>query len=139
MIANMPLFSGINAASIIEFLPNIATRTFERGVQIVHHGARAGMLFLVIDGEVEIEQQRHRHRLGPGEAFGGVVGPQRDLSARTLTRVKVLQIDEHDLLHLSRDIPEFADRLAGLAPGKRRRQKAQETITRLMRTRTRIR
>lgn len=138
MIANMPLFSGINAASIIEFLPNIATRTFERGVQIVHHGARAGMLFLVIDGEVEIEQQRHRHRLGPGEAFGGVVGPQRDLSARTLTRVKVLQIDEHDLLQLCRDIPEFADRLAGLAPGKRRRQKAQVMITRLMRTRTRI-
>ena len=138
MIANMPLFSGINAASIIEFLPNIATRTFERGVQIVHHGARAGMLFLVIDGEVEIEQQRHRHRLGPGEAFGGVVGPQRDLSARTLTRVKVLQIDEHDLLQLCRDIPEFADRLAGLAPGKRRRQKAQAMITRLMRTRTRI-
>lgn len=138
MLARTPLFAGMDAAAMLDILPNIATRSFERSMQIVHRGARAGSLYLVIDGEVEIEQHRHRHRLGPGEAFGGVMGPQRDLSARSLTRVKVLQIDEHDLLQLCRVLPGFVDRLAALAPGRRRQQRAQQVLHKLTQVRTRV-
>lgn len=133
MLARTPLFAGMDAAAMLDILPNIATRTFERNVQIVHRGARAGSLFLVVEGEVEIEQHRHRHRLGPGEAFGGVMGPQRDLSARSLSRVKLLQIEEHDLLQICRVLPGFVDRLATLAPGRRRQQQAAQMLQKLTR------
>jgi voltage-gated potassium channel len=134
MLARMPLFAGLEAALIIDMLPSIGTRTFERGVQIVHRGARAGTLYLLVDGEVEIEQGHHRHRLGAGEAFGGVVGPQRDLSARALNRIKALVIEEQDVIQLCRTFPMLIDRLASLAPGARRQHQAQEMLHRLTQT-----
>jgi voltage-gated potassium channel len=131
MIANMPLFAGMDAAAIFEILPSLATRHFERGAQIVHHGARAGTLYMVVDGEVEIEQGKHRHRLGPREAFGGVMGPQRDLSARATTRVKLMMIEEQDLLQLCRSLPQFVDRIAALEPDRRRQLRAHEVLNKL--------
>jgi voltage-gated potassium channel len=131
MLTRMPLFAGLEASAVFQVLPMIATRSFDRNAQIVHRGARAGTLYLLIEGEVEIEQARNRHRLGAGEAFGGVMGHQRDLSARALTRTKVLVIEEHDVVELCKALPAFADRLAALAPGDRRRQQAQEIINRL--------
>jgi len=133
MLARMPLFSGLPALAMFEMLPMIATRSFDRNTQIVHRGARAGTLYLVIEGESEVEQARQRIRIGVGEAFGGVMSQQRDLSVRALTRVKVLVIEEHDVLLLCKNFPEFADRLAGLARGERRRQHAQDVINKLTR------
>ena len=132
-LARMRLFAGLEASSIFDALPMVATRSFDRNAQIVHRGARAGALYFVIEGEVEVEHGRHRirNRLGIGDAFGGVMGQQRDLSAHALTRVRALVIEEHDVLTLCKNIPEFAHRLAELAPGERRRQQAHEKIDRL--------
>jgi voltage-gated potassium channel len=130
MLARMPLFEGMETSSILEMLPTVVTRTFERGAQIVQWGTRAGMLFLVVDGEIEVEQAKRRRQIGPGEAFGGVVGPQRDLSARALTRVKVMLIEPRNVMELCRTLPDFAGRLVALAPNKPRRQQAEEMIKR---------
>jgi voltage-gated potassium channel len=133
MLTRMPLFSGLDASSMFEVLPVIATRSFDRRAQIVHRGARTGTLYILVEGEVEVEQSRKTFRIGAGEAFGGVLGPQRDLSVCALTRVRALVIEEHDVLQLCKRIPEFADRLAGLAHGERRRQQAQDLINKLTR------
>jgi voltage-gated potassium channel len=130
MLARMPLFEGMETASILEMLPMVVTRTFESGAQIVQWGTRAGALFLVVDGEIEVEQARRRRHVGSGDAFGGVVGPQRDLSARALTRVKVMLIEPRDVMELCRRLPDFAERLVGLAPDKRRRQQVVDIIKR---------
>lgn len=130
MLARMRLFDGMEMPSILAILPSIVTRTFERGTQIVQWGTRADALFLVVDGEVEVEQARRRRHIGPSHAFGGVVGPQRDLSARALTRVKLMFIEARDVMELCRTLPDFAERLLTLAPNKLRRQQAEEMMKR---------
>lgn len=133
MLARMPLFDGLEISSILEVLPTVVTRTFERGTQIVHWGAQAGTLYLIVDGEIEVEQARRRRQIGPGEAFGGVIGPQRDLSARALSRVRLMLIETRDVTELCRKLPDFAERIVALAPDERRRQQAEEMVRRRFR------
>lgn len=135
MLAHMPLFDGMEIASILEGLPTVVTRTYERGTQILHWGAPAGTLYLVVESEIEVVLARRRRQVGPGEAFGGVIGPQRDLSARTLTRVRLMLVETRDVMELSRKLPDFAERLINLASDERRRQLAEEMIKRRFRPR----
>src|SRR6185312_15428463 len=101
MVARMPLFRGIEAAVIIDLLPAISRRTFDRNTYIVHHGEGTGSLHLITDGRVEIEGPRERAMLGPGGAFGGDPG-NLDLSVRALTRVKVLVVEAREIESLRR-------------------------------------
>jgi voltage-gated potassium channel len=129
MLSRIRLFAGMEMAVLLEMLPSVVTRTFERGMQILHWGGSAGMLFCVIDGEVEVEQARRRRVIGPGAAFGGVIGQQRNLGARAVTRVKLLLIEERDVFQLCRSLPGFAERLVTLAPQQRRKE-TEELIRR---------
>jgi voltage-gated potassium channel len=130
MLSRIKLFAGMEVSMLLSMLPNVATRTFERDVQIIHWGGRAAMLYCVVDGEVEIDQARRRRRAGPGDAFGGVIGPYRDLSARAATRVKVMLIEEREVYQLCRSLPDFAERLVTVVPGERRRKETEHLIRR---------
>jgi len=109
MVARMPLFEGLDASAIIEFLPLISTRTFGPDNYVLYRGQPAGALYLITEGRVMIEQGRRGHILGPGRGFGAV--PQAQFGVRVLNRVKLLVIEEHDIKSLSRVHPQVAQRL----------------------------
>jgi voltage-gated potassium channel len=121
MVARMPLFRGMEAAAVIDLLPAISRRTFDRNTRIIHHGEGTGSLHLITDGRVEIEGPIERTTLGPGGAFGG--DPDNlELTARAVTRVKVLVIEAREIQSLRRVFPFLTKRIVKLNRGSTRRR-----------------
>jgi voltage-gated potassium channel len=113
MVARMPLFRGIEAATLIELLPAISRRTFDRSTRIIHHGDATGSLHLITDGRVEIDGGDGPFELGPGGAFGGDLD-NRELSVRALTRVKVLVVEAREIQSLTKAFPRLTNRIVKL-------------------------
>jgi voltage-gated potassium channel len=124
MVARMPVFRGMEAAAVIDLLPAISRRTFDRNTRIIHQGDGTGSLHLITDGRVEVEGPQARSTLGPGGAFGGDAD-NRELAVRALTRVKVLVIEAREIQSLSQKFPQLTRRIVKLNRMERERKKAR--------------
>ncbi|HET7714900.1 MAG TPA: cyclic nucleotide-gated ion channel [Bauldia sp.] len=111
LIARMPLFAGLPADVLSELLGVVKAMTVESGTPIIAAGSNDDGLYIVAAGNVELDDQGTRRRLGTGSVFG--TGPVYDapgsrLPALSLTRVKLLMIERNDLLDLVARYPELA-------------------------------
>jgi voltage-gated potassium channel len=120
MVARMPLFRGIEAAVIIDLLPAISRRSFDRNMRIVHHGDGTGSLHLITDGRVEVQGTAGPFELGPGGAFGGDLN-NHELGVRAVTRVKVLVVEAREIASLVKAFPRLANRIVKLNRVPRKR------------------
>jgi voltage-gated potassium channel len=125
MVARMPLFRGMEAAVIIDLLPAISRRSFDRNADIIYPGEASGALHLITEGRVEVANTGGQHIIGPGGAFGGD-GHNLELAARTVTRVKVLVIEAREIVTLCKAFPQLTNRIVRLnrVPSRRRRSRA---------------
>lgn len=107
LIARMPIFAGIDASTIINLLPSVGTQTYGPGEYIVRRGENVTSLYLIAEGKVDVELGRNRHRLGPGDAFGGRPALARR-SVRTETVVKLLVLAPLEVSWLLETFPRIA-------------------------------
>ncbi len=113
LVARMPIFAGVDAGVIINLLPAIATRSFDRGEYILRRGEVATSLYLISEGEVEAVIGRQHRRLKPGDAFGGSPQTSRR-TIRAATQVKLLVLEPREVELLSATFPQVAKRISDL-------------------------
>ncbi|HRK24682.1 MAG TPA: cyclic nucleotide-gated ion channel [Beijerinckiaceae bacterium] len=121
MVARVPLFQGLNAASIAEIMQFLRSQTVQPGQVIVRRGEVAHSMYFIAAGEVEIDLPRHTVNLGIGEFFGEIAllgDVKRTATARAIARSNLLVLDKADLQALMERNPDLAERIMKEAHGQ---------------------
>jgi voltage-gated potassium channel len=118
MVARVPLFAGLDANELSEIIRYLRSQSCERGEVIVRRGEPAESMYLIAEGEVEIELPDRRVVLGPGHFFGEIAAlrkSERSATARAREHAKLLVLDAADLHHLMDRSPRMAARIREVA------------------------
>lgn len=114
MVARVPLFAGLTASEIDSVMRLLSSQTFAPGDYIVRRGEEATSMFFIASGEVEIELESQRERLGPGHFFGEVAvlrRARRSANVTALKRSNLLVLDADDLHALMQRDERIAQRI----------------------------
>jgi voltage-gated potassium channel len=115
MVARVPLFAGLSASEIDSVMRLLSSQTFQAGECIVRRGEEATSMFFIASGEVEIEMESQRERLGSGHFFGEVAVLRRARRSANVTATKrsnLLVLDATDLHALMQRDQRIAQRIA---------------------------
>jgi voltage-gated potassium channel len=118
LVARVPLFAELNAAEISDIMGLLRALQVEAGAVITRRGEPARSMYLIAAGEVEIDLNNERARLGSGHFFGEVAVLRRTRRSATVTAVtntSLLVLDAHDLHALMERDPRIADRIRKVA------------------------
>lgn len=118
MVSGVPLFSGLDAASVAEVMRSLTSATYEPGAVICRAGQPARAVFVIAEGEAEADAGGERRMLRAGQCFGEAAvlqGLPMDVTVRAASRVKVLALDADELHHLSATRPAMGLVIATLA------------------------
>lgn len=115
-LANVPLFAGLDAASLSHIADLLTARIFAPGQRIIERGATATCMFFVISGKVELRRGDNLRTVGAGEFFGEIAilrdSPVfRDATAAGQCRLMILA--KQDFFHLLGEHPEISQALLG--------------------------
>jgi voltage-gated potassium channel len=86
----------------------------EASAIITRRGEPAHSMYFVAAGEVEIELEDKRIRLGAGQFFGEIAAlrrARRSATTTAVTRASLLVLDAHDLHALMKREPRVAERI----------------------------
>ncbi len=120
ILGTVPMFSGLDAASIDNLLAFTFRRTFQPGEVIVEEGRTGNGLYVILSGRVEVVKglggaKPHRAAvLGQGEPFGemALLGDwKRSASIRALEESECLGMDRWVFLAHLQGEPQLAIRL----------------------------
>ncbi len=118
MVARVPIFADLDAASLAEVMQHLSSRTARRNEVIIHRGERAAALYLIVRGDVEVERRdAPAVRLGQGEVFGEIAllqGGSRRSTVRARRDTELLVLLAHDLERLMDRIPELRRRIGDI-------------------------
>jgi voltage-gated potassium channel len=118
MVARVPLFAGLSATDIGSIMRLLSSQTVDAGECIVRRGEEASSMFFIASGEVEIELEAERERLGPGHFFGEVAVLRRARRSANVTAVKrsnLLVLAADDLHALMQRDERIAERIRQVA------------------------
>ena len=118
MVARVPLFSDLGAASIAAIMRYLRSQTAEAGETLVRRGDSAHSMYFIAAGEVEVEFERERMVLGPGHFFGEIAvieDAERVATVRAATQVRLLVLDASDLKLVMDADPDIAKRIRAMA------------------------
>ena len=118
MVARVPLFSTLDAASIAEVMKIMRTRMLAPGTVLAARGDDAEGMYFIADGELRVELPRGQLKLGAGEFFGEVALLKRVRRIGTvtaLTRCHVMIIDASDFESLMRRDPGLREQITAIA------------------------
>jgi CRP-like cAMP-binding protein len=88
--------------------------SFGPGEAIFEAGDRADAIFVVLEGEAQVDVGGRFHRLGPGDVFGemALIAPDRRLATvRAVDLVRALKVDGDAFRSLAHEHPELEDTL----------------------------
>jgi len=111
MVARVPLFAGLSAEEIADIMRLLRARTVEAGDVIAHRGEPAHSMYLISEGEVEIELPERRVRLTDGTFFGEVALLRHTHRSGTVTatrKTRLLVLDAQDFHALIARMPALA-------------------------------
>ena len=86
--------------------------SFEPGEAIFEAGDRADAIFVVLEGEAQVDVGGRFHRLGPGDVFGemAVIAPDKRMATvRAADAVRAVRVDGDAFRALAHDHPELED------------------------------
>jgi voltage-gated potassium channel len=118
MVARVPLFATLDAASIAEVMKIMRTRMLLPGTVLAARGDEAEGMYFIADGELRIDLPRRQVKLGAGEFFGEVALLKRVRRVGTvtaLTRCHVMIIDAADFESLIRRDENLRDQITAIA------------------------
>ena len=118
MVARVPLFSTLNAASIAEVMKIMRTRMLTPGTVLAARGDEAEGMYFIADGELRIDLPRRQLQLGAGEFFGEVAllkKVRRIGNVTALTRCHVMIIDAADFESLIRRDENLREQILAIA------------------------
>jgi voltage-gated potassium channel len=118
MVARVPLFSGLDAASVAEIMRRLKSRTAEPNEIICREGVPSQALFLIASGEIDLELPDGHVVLGEGHFFGETAvirGVERPGTVKALRAARLLVLDAHDLEAIMDDHPEIAGKVRTVA------------------------
>lgn len=105
MVARVPIFATLDAASIAEVMKIMRTRMLMPGTVLAARGDDAEGMYFIADGELRVDLPRRQLTLGAGEFFGEIALLKRVRRVGTvtaLTRCHVMIIDAADFESLIR-------------------------------------
>jgi voltage-gated potassium channel len=118
MVARVPLFSRLDAASVAEVMKLLQSHTHEDGALICRRGEPARSMYFVAEGEVVVDLPTDRVTLVAGQFFGEIAVLQRahrTATVRARGRVRLLALDANDLHHLMGLHPSIAEVINAVA------------------------
>ena len=115
MVSRLAPFTDLDAKALGALMPVLHSRSFDRGHLVVRKGEKTGHLYVVIEGQVDVEHAEGVERLGPGGVFGVAAGAAMEhMVVRAVTKAKVLVIEENELHTLMARHPVVVARLSGM-------------------------
>jgi len=125
MVAQVPLFAELNAASISKVMANLRAQSFPAGAVIIREDEQINAMYFLAAGEVLIEYPAHEHKVEAGEFFGedGILAGRQSTikSVRAIANCDVMILDRHDFMHLISDNKEFASQIRRVEQARRRK------------------
>jgi voltage-gated potassium channel len=121
MVARVPLFSRLDAASIADLVGILRARTVPAGASIIRKGERGDAMYLIASGAVEVDSSGGKVRLEEGEFFGELAllsREPRSATVRALRATDLLVLDANDFLRLVDRLPEIGARVRAVASGR---------------------
>lgn len=110
LVVRMPLFAGLATSQVFDLLPALSTRVYEPGEYIFRNGERIDTIYVVADGQLEVQIGRQRRLLQPGDSFGGQIHSTRK-AVRATTRVRLLMLNTLEAKWLMASQPEIGSRI----------------------------
>ena len=117
MVAEIPLFHGLQPGQMEEIVTSMADQTFERGQPVLSEGEAAEGFFVLVQGRVKIfklspdGKEQILHIFGPGESFGEVpmfAGGHFPANAETIEKSRIFFFPRAAFLDLIQKDPSLA-------------------------------
>ena len=112
MLARIPLFSNLDADTLLRMAPLIHARVVPAETIILRRGSLPDCLFFIASGDVEVEWEPEPVRLTEGDYFGARAlatrGPQA-ASVRSITDCRLMTLDADDFYDLLSHEPSFRE------------------------------
>lgn len=122
MVATVPLFAELKAASIAKVITQLRSRSYPAGAVILHPEDEIHSMYFVVDGEVELQVATGSIVLKAGEFFGEGALLDREMryvrSAKALTTCDLMLLDRHDFTHLVRENDELREQIKQVAKSR---------------------
>jgi len=121
MVARVPLFSTLDAASIADLVNMLRARTVAAGTVLIRQGDPGDAMYFVASGTVEVTTKTLNVRLSEGDFFGEMAllsrGPRTaTVTALSSTDLLVLEVD--DFLRLLDRLPAVKKQVEGIAASR---------------------
>ncbi|GAB4066918.1 cyclic nucleotide-gated ion channel [Ancylobacter sonchi] len=118
MLARVPLFAELDAASIGEIHKVLSAHTAQPGEILVRRGEEARSMYFIASGEIELDLGEETAVLGTGQFFGEMAlvrSTRRAATARARRRSMLLVLDADDLAEVVRRHPDIGQRIRSMA------------------------
>jgi len=118
MVARVPLFARLDAASIADLVAILRARTVPPATTIIRKGERVNAMYLIASGGVDVESAAGTVRLGEGDFFGEMALLSREPRSATVTALRatdLLVLDADDFLRLVDRLPDLGARVRAVA------------------------
>lgn len=110
LVAQVPLFSVLNAREIADITLLLRPMEVMANEVVFHKEDVADSMYFIVSGEIEVELQHQRRRLGASEYFGelGLLYHRpRTATVVAATRAELLELDARDLHRLFERKPQL--------------------------------
>lgn len=121
MVAHVPLFAHLDAASISDLVAILKARTVPAGTVIIRKGEPGDAMYLIASGELEVDAPTGKVRLGEGDFCGEMALLTRERRTATVTAVKstdLLVLDCDDFHRFIDRNPEIGAQVRAVAQGR---------------------
>lgn len=118
MVARIPLFAALDAATIAELVGMLRARKAPARTVIIRKGEEGDAMFLIVSGAVEVAIDDRKARMSEGDFFGemALLSQGRRSATVTATRAtELLVLDGDDFKRLMARSPELAKRVREVA------------------------
>ena len=120
-VAKVPLFSGLDAASIASIARLLKPEIAPAHYAIVRRGDPATAMYFIMSGEVEVDVHPHPVRLRAGQFFGEIAllrQTQRSATVTSVTEVQLLALEASDFRNLIENYPDLKERVSKIAENR---------------------
>jgi voltage-gated potassium channel len=117
-VARVPLFAGLDASHISEIARLLRAQTVPARQTIVRFGEAADAMFIIMQGEVEVEVTPQPVRLGQGQIFGeiGLIHDvSRTATVTSVTECRLLSLEANDFRRLMNRYSSLRDKVMAVA------------------------